>query len=105
MKYFFLTEGWTHKRIWGNSGIWSEIVWRRKPYIKALNIAIVENNETLWLHEVEDAVLMVEVIPVTETARQKSSFGQVVLKRLINSEQVIQTLTKAQQIINHSSFQ
>jgi hypothetical protein len=101
MKYFFLTEGWGHQRIWSNSGIWNEIVWRRKPYIKALNIGIVENDEILWLHEVEDAVLMVEVIPLTEMAQQKSSFKQVVLKRLINCEQVIQTLTKACKIINY----
>ena len=101
MKYFFLTEGWSYQRIWGKSGIWNEMVWRRTPHIKALNIAIVDNNETLWLHEVEDAVLMVEVIPRTETARQKSNIGQVVLKRLMNSEQVIQTLTQAQTIINH----
>ncbi len=100
MKYFFLTEGWSYQRVWGDTGIWNENVWRRKPHIKALNLAIVENDEALWLHEVEDAVLMVEVIPVTENARKKSNFSQVVLKRLINCEQVIQTLTKAHQIIN-----
>lgn len=100
MKYFFLTEGWSHQRVWGNSGIWNEIVWRRQPHIKALNLAIVESEEVLWLHEVEDAVLMLEVIPVTETATKKSSVGQVVLKRLMNCEQVIQTLTKAHKIIN-----
>jgi hypothetical protein len=103
MKYFFLTEGWSYKRIWGNNGIWEEAVWRRKPHITLLNIAIVENNEILWLHEVEDAILMVEVIPVTEKAKETAPFAQVMLKRLIDCEQVIQTLSNAPKIINHLS--
>ncbi len=103
MKYFFLTEGWHYQRIWGKNGIWDETVWRRKPSIKSLNLGIIQNNETLWLHEVEDEVLMVEVIPVSDIAKQKSNFGQVVLKRLINCQQVLQTLSKAQNIINNNN--
>jgi hypothetical protein len=98
MKYFFLTEGWTHNRIWERGGIWNETVWRRKPHIKSLPLGMIENNQVLWLNEVEDNIIMVEVMPISETLRQSSNIGQVVLKRLIDSDQVIETLLKAQQI-------
>ncbi|NCO76260.1 MAG: hypothetical protein GW856_13665, partial [Cyanobacteria bacterium] len=57
-----------------------------------------ENNQVLWLHEVEDTIIMVEVIPIDENAKLSSTIGQVMLKRLIDTEQVIQSLLKAQQI-------
>ncbi|MGI0480897.1 hypothetical protein ACN4EE_08900 [Geminocystis sp. CENA526] len=98
MKYFFLTEGWTHNRIWERGGIWNETVWRRKPHIQSLPLGMIENNQVLWLNEVEDNIIMVEVMPISETLRQSSNIGQVVLKRLIDSDQVIETLLKAQQI-------
>lgn len=102
MKYFFLADGWTYNRIWERGGIWNEGVWRRKPHIQSLALGMIENNQVMWLNEVEDNVIMVEVVPISETMRQSSNIGQVVLKRLIDSDQVIQTLLKAQQIFKSS---
>lgn len=101
MKYFFLTEGWTYKRVWERGGIWNEIQWRRPPHVKPLSLGMVENDQTLWLFEVEEAVIMVEVIPISDVARSNSNIGQVVLKRLMDSRQVIYTLINAQKIINN----
>jgi hypothetical protein len=98
MKYFFLADGWTYNRIWERGGIWNENAWRRKPHIQSLSLGMIENNQVLWLNEVEDTIIMVEVIPVYENAKLSNNIGQVVLKRLIDSDQVIETLTKAQQI-------
>jgi len=98
MKYFFLTDGWTYNRIWERGGIWDEKAWRRKPHLQCLPLGMIENNQVLWLYEVEDNVIMVEVIPISETIRQSSNIGQVVLKRLMDAAQVIDTLLKAQQI-------
>lgn len=102
MKYFFLADGWTYNRIWERGGIWNEAVWRRKPHIQSLVLGMIENNQVMWLNEVEDNVIMVEVVPISETMRQSSNIGQVVLKRLIDSDQVIETLLKAQQIFKSS---
>jgi hypothetical protein len=51
-----------------------------------------ENGEKLWLYRVEDAVLMVEVKPKSET--EMAAIGQVVLKRLITADQAIDILSK-----------
>lgn len=99
MKYFFLTEGWTHHRIWERSGLWNDIMWRRKPHIRPLPLGIVENDQILWLYEVEPAVIMVEVKPTTSEVVNDSNIGQVVLKRLMDSQQVLETLLKAQDVI------
>ncbi|MFP4007826.1 MAG: hypothetical protein ACLFV6_07420 [Spirulinaceae cyanobacterium] len=98
MKYFFLSEGWEIGRVWEFGGLWDEVSWRRKPLIERLNIAIVEQGESLWLYQVEDAVLMVEVKPV----RQETglTIGQVVLKRLITAEKAMLRLSKADAIAN-----
>jgi hypothetical protein len=102
VKYFFLSEGWTYSRVWEFGGLWNENNWRRKPEIKRLNCGILQQAETLWLYEVEDAVLMIEIEP--ENSNESSrSIGQVVLKRLINAEQVIEILTKSDSIFHHSS--
>lgn len=87
VKYFFLSDGWSVGRVWELGGLWNETAWRRKPQIERLNICIWENGEKLWLYRVEDEILMVEVKP-TESV-ESSSIGQVVLKRLITAEQVI----------------
>ena len=92
MKYFFLSEGWTTGRIWEFGGLWDEFAWQRKPHIQQMSLSILENGETLWLYQVEDAVLMVEVRPVTESAK---AIGQVVLKRLMSAEQVLERLCTA----------
>ena len=52
-----------------------------KPAIRRLELSIAEKDEVLWLYQVEDAVLMVEVLP---EAKDDTAFGQVVLKRLID---------------------
>lgn len=98
MKYFFLSDGWTYGRVWEFGGLWDHLSWGRKPKIKRLNCATVQQGETLWLYAVEDAVLMVEVYPQTE-AQKSSSIGQVVLKRLIDAEQAIEMLSNSESLI------
>jgi hypothetical protein len=94
MKYFFLAEGWIVGRVWELGGLWDETAWRRPPIIKRLNICLWEENELLWLHRVEDAVTMVEVKPLQNpnSAFSSANIGQVVLKRLIDSDRVIEIL-------------
>ncbi|HIK46193.1 MAG TPA: hypothetical protein IGR64_15120 [Leptolyngbyaceae cyanobacterium M65_K2018_010] len=89
MKYFFLSDGWTTGRVWEFGGLWNELAWQRKPYIRRLNLSIREQGEILWLYQVEETVLMVEVKP--ENGSQ-TTIGQVVLKRLMTAEQVIERL-------------
>jgi len=92
MKYFFLSDGWRVGRVWELGGLWNEISWRRKPDIQQLPISTIEKGETLWLYSVEDAVLMVEVMPEAGDTPVQGGIGQVVLKRLISAEQVIEHL-------------
>jgi hypothetical protein len=95
VKYFFLSEGWAIGRVWASDGLWQISAWRRQPDIQRLNICLVEDNELLWLYRVEEAVLTVEVKPITpEIASQV--IGQVVLKRLMSAEQVIERLSTAE---------
>ena len=98
MKYFFLLEGWHIGRIWEFGGLWNAAARRRQPDICRTNIQIVENGDRLWLYRVEDAVLMVEVIPDADLPPESDakSIGQVVLKRLITAEQVIDHIGTAQ---------
>ncbi|AFY67472.1 hypothetical protein [Geitlerinema sp. PCC 7407] len=99
MKYFFLSEGWTIGRVWEFGGLWNEIAWRRKPDIQQLTLGIVDNGDRLWLYSVEDAVIMVEVTP-TASAQipPHSTIGQVVLKRLIDADQVLDRLMNSEQV-------
>ena len=97
VKYFFLSEGWITGRVWEFGGLWNEAGWQRKPHMQKLSLCIQEQGEALWLYQVEDAVLMVEVKPPLQPSAQMSdkepsAIGQVVLKRLITAEQVIQHL-------------
>ena len=94
MKYFFLSEGWTIGRVWASEGLWQVAAWRRPPDIQRLNLSLIEENEVLWLYQVEEAILTIEVKP-TE-ASQVTSIGQVVLKRLMSAEQVIHRLETAE---------
>lgn len=91
MKYFFLSEGWNVGRVWEFGGLWNEASWRRKPEIDRLNLHISENDEKLWLYQVEEEVIMLEVKPAEESTAN-STIGQVVLKRLITAEQVIERI-------------
>lgn len=100
MKYFFLSDGWIIGRVWELGGLWNENAWRRQPEIAQLDLCILEQGEKLWLYQVEDAVLMLEVKPTTAAATHPTSqsIGQVVLKRLISAEQAIELLSKAETI-------
>ncbi|MBR8827618.1 MAG: hypothetical protein DSM107014_06855 [Gomphosphaeria aponina SAG 52.96 = DSM 107014] len=98
MKYFFLSKGWQVGRVWELGGLWNENRWQRKPIIKCLYIGIVEQGETLLLYAVEDQVLMVEVFPDAQT-NSFPTIGQVVLKRLMGPEQVIESLSSASELI------
>jgi hypothetical protein len=92
VKYFFLSDGWVTGRVWEFGGLWDEMSWQRRPHLRRLDLCIQENEEKLWLYQVEDAVLMVEVRPQDSRDRP---IGQVVLKRLITAEQAIQHLCEA----------
>ncbi len=97
MKYFFLSEGWKVGRVWAFDGLWQVAAWRRHPEIKRLNLCLLEDSEVMWLYQVEEAVITVEVQPVLSVTREtpSQSIGQVVLKRLISAEQVIERLGNA----------
>jgi len=64
------------------------------PQIYQLDLCIWENGEKMWLYRVEDAVLMVEVKPGEgiQVEAPAKTIGQVVLKRLISADQVIDRL-------------
>jgi 4-amino-4-deoxy-L-arabinose transferase-like glycosyltransferase len=94
VKYFFLSQGWTVGRVWASEGLWQITAWRRQPDIQQLNICLVEQNELLWLYRAEEAVLTVEVKPTAP--QQVAPIGQVVLKRLMSAEQVIERLGSAE---------
>nr|WP_263858242.1 hypothetical protein [Waterburya agarophytonicola] len=96
-----MSDGWTYGRVWEFGGLWDRLSWGRKPEIKRLNCGAIQQEETLWLHAVEDAVLMVEVHP-KETSSAESSIGQVVLKRLIDADRAIEILSESQSIFNNS---
>ncbi len=63
-----------------------------------MNICLVEAGTKLWLYRVEDAVLTVQVQPMAtaQVDPAAQSIGQVVLKRLITAEQVIERLSGAE---------
>ncbi len=97
VKYFFLTDGWTVGRVWELGGLWNTTAWRRNPKIQQMNLCIWENDEKLRLYQVEDDVLMVEVKPPHPSQGESASnaIGQVILKRLITADQVINILCNA----------
>lgn len=97
MKYFFLSEGWKVGRVWAADGLWQVTAWRRQPDIQQTNVCSVELDEVLWLYRVEDAVLTVEVKPISPVSDDTSNrtIGQVVLKRLMTAEQVLERLENA----------
>lgn len=98
MKYFFLTEGWKVGRVWADEGLWQTTAWRRQPEIQRIDVCLEEKNEVLWLHRVENIIVMVEVNPILPPATNGSGqkIGQVVLKRLMSAEQVIERLASAE---------
>ena len=97
VKYFFLAEGWTYGRVWEFGGIWNQAEWMRSPEIIKLDCAIVKQGETLWLYQVEDAVIMIEVQP--KNSETQMAIGQVVLKRLITAEQAIKMMHESEKLL------
>jgi len=91
MKYFFLSDSWTTGRVWEFGGLWNERARNRAPYLQKQPLYIQENDENLWLYQTEEPVLMVEVMPKAVT---QPTIGQVVLKRLLSAEQVVERLCK-----------
>jgi hypothetical protein len=94
MKYFFLTEGWQIGRVWEFGGLWDPLVWRRPPKIDRTNIAIENQGERLWLYQVEDPIIMLEVAPQTPN-NKADNIGQVTIKRLMTPEEAIAQLNQA----------
>ena len=107
MKYFFLSDGWTYGRVWSSDGLWNDAAWRRKPHIQRLNIHFVQKTEVLWLYRVEDAILTVEVKPIDpdQIERAAGAIGQVVLKRLISADQVLERLSAAETVCEVKNIQ
>lgn len=94
VKYFFLSDDWTTGRVWEFGGEWNEQARRRRPYLQKQSLCIQENGETLWLFQTEDDVLMLEVKPKVGAQTAEATIGQVVLKRLLSADQVIERLCK-----------
>lgn len=92
--------------MWASDGLWNETAWRRRPDIQRMNLCLVEQSEKLWLYRVEDAVLTVEVRPsyTDQGAPANQPIGQVVLKRLISAEQVIERLGAAESMCQLTSI-
>lgn len=105
MKYFFLTDGWTVGRVWASDGLWNEVAWRRRPDIQRINLCLVQASEKLWLYQVEEVVLTVEVIPIPEQSAVATAIGQVVLKRLLSAEQIIERLNVAEAMCQLTNIQ
>jgi hypothetical protein len=96
VKYFFLAQGWEIARVWEFSGLWNEGIWQRKPQIQRLSLGIEQQQEKLWLYQVEDSIVTIEVKPSQELTSSTPTIGQVLLKRLIAAEQVIEVLAEAE---------
>lgn len=81
-------------QVWTVGGLWNETAWRRAPDIQKMPLCLQDKNEQMWLYQVEDAVLMVEIYPTAEADQSTSSqnIGNVVLTRLINAEKVLEYL-------------
>ena len=94
LKYFFLSDSWTTGRVWEFGGEWNERARRRKPHLQKQSLCIQENGETLWLFQAEDDILMLEVKPKADAQGTEATIGQVVLKRLLTADQVIERLCK-----------
>ena len=102
MKYFFLTEGWQIGRVWEFGGLWDAAVWWRSPRINRTNIAMANKGEKLWLYQVEDPILMLEVSP-GDTIANAPNIGQVTIKRLMTPEEAIAQLNQASDLLNARS--
>ncbi len=97
MKYFFLSEGWIIGRVWESEGLWQVNAWRREPDIQKMYLCLLEKDELFWLYAVEDAIITIEVKPTDSLqAANAKTIGQVILKRLMTAEQVLERLGNAE---------
>ncbi len=104
MKYFFLSEGWQIGRVWEFGGLWNDRAHRRSPQIEQLTVTITEGHNCLHLYRAEPDILMVEVKP-QDDSNASQDIGQVVLKRLMTADQVIDRLTKIAQPLSPAAVQ
>jgi hypothetical protein len=104
VKYFFLSEGWTVGRVWSFDGLWQVMAWRREPKIQRMELCLVEKSEVLWLYCVEDAIITIEVKPSMQGVNNQT-IGQVILKRLITAEQVLERLANGATSCAMENFQ
>ena len=105
MKYFFLADGWTTGRVWEFGGLWNQMAWQRSPHLQKQPLCIREGDEILRLYQAEDAILMVEVVPLTDLSGQPNiekdrPIGQVVLKRLLSADQAMEKLCNEETIFH-----
>ena len=106
MKYFFLADGWTTGRVWEFGGLWNQSAWQRSPHLQQQSLCIREGDEVLRLYQAEEAILMVEVVPISTAPERTNStlapqqIGQVVLKRLLSAEQAIEKLCSEETIFH-----
>lgn len=105
VKYFFLANGWTTGRVWEFGGLWNWAAWQRSPHLEKQSLCIREGDEVLRLYQAEDAVLMVEVVPLPNAPEAVSlakdqQIGQVVLKRLLSAEQAMERLCDEETIFH-----
>ena len=105
MKYFFLADGWTTGRVWEFGGLWNRAAWQRSPHLQKQTLCIREGDEVLRLYQAEEAILMVEVMPISDAiavkdAAAKQQIGQVVLKRLLSAEQAMEKLCQEETIFH-----
>ena len=103
MKYFFLSEGWSIGRVWSTDGLWNDLAWRRSPTIDRMSVSLVEKGEILWLYRAEEEVLMLEVKPMANTDPSPQAIGQVVLKRLMDANQVIERFDQSRAAFQETS--
>lgn len=90
-------------RVWEFGGLWDERSWRRPPKIEKMQLGILEQGEKLWLYQVEDAVLMLEVKPEANSVSSTQAIGQVVLKRLMSADDALARLNQASGLLQPSN--
>jgi len=100
VKYFFLAADWSVGRVWEFGGLWNATARRRDPDVRRLDLCILEQGQPLWLYQVEDDVLMLEVKPTfSQRNGNGGAIGQVTLKRLIAAEAAIARLAAAERVL------
>jgi hypothetical protein len=84
--------------VWELGGLWTGQGHKEPLHLRRLNLGLQEPDEVLWLYEIEDIILMVEVRPAS-TDERSDTFGQVILKRLMNAETALARLHEAPSLV------